>query len=242
MHDEVTKGVFFDLGGTLFSYRNVARATAPLLLEVVERLGLTTDFDNIRQAYNRSTADTTAAYADKRYYLHLDFFHDILLRFVENVGGVPDDTVHAWYHDAHRVAIVDCLVLREDCIETLTYLKAQGLYLSIVSNIDDDMLHPLVTSAGLDTYFDHWTSSETAQSCKPDHHIFELALELSGLETEDVLFVGDSPEHDIVGAKAAGMKAALIADGDLEPPLQSGRDTLAPDFAIHHLNELKGIL
>ena len=34
------KGFFFDLGGTLYSYRNVPRATAPLLIEAAERLGL----------------------------------------------------------------------------------------------------------------------------------------------------------------------------------------------------------
>lgn len=236
------KGVFFDLGGTLFSYRNVPRATAPLLIEVVERLGLITEFDHIKHAYNLATADATAAYADKSYYLHRDFFDDILLRFVANVGGVPDDAVHAWYHDAHRVAITDCLVLKEDCVETLTALKAQGLYLSIVSNIDDDMLHPLVACAGLDAFCDHWTSSEAAQSCKPDGRIFEMALELSGLDPETVLFVGDSPEHDVVGAAAVGMKTVLIVDAGMEPPLQTGRDTVAPDYTIHSLIDLKEIL
>ena len=236
------KGVFFDLGGTLFSYRNVPRATAPLLVEVVERLGLMTKFDSIKQAYNLATADATAEYADKSYYLHRDFFDDILLRFVANVGGVPDDAVHPWYHDAHRVAITDCLVLKKDCIETLAALKAQGLYLSIVSNIDDDMLHPLVASAGLDIVCDHRTSSEAAQSCKPDGRIFEMALELSGLDPETVLFVGDSPEHDVVGAAAAGMKTALIVDAGMEPPLQTGRETVAPDHVIHGLSQLKGIL
>lgn len=236
------KGVFFDLGGTLFSYRNVPRATAPLLLEVVERLGLMTQYGNIKQAYNLATADATAAYADKSYYLHRDFFDDILLRFVVNVGGVHDDAVHNWYHDAHRAAITDCLVLKEDCIETLAALKAQRLYLSIVSNIDDDMLHPLVASTGLDIVCNHWTSSEAAQSCKPDGRIFEMALELSGLDPDSVLFVGDSPEHDVVGANTAGMKTALILNAGMEPPLQTGRETVAPDHTIHNLNELTRIL
>ncbi len=236
------KGVFFDLGGTLYSYRNVPRATVPLLMEAVERLGLITQFDDVKQAYNQATSDATADYADQPYYLHRDFFHDIFLRFVKNVGGEPDEAVHAWYHAAHRAVIVDCLVLQKDCIETLTYLKAQGLYLSIVSNIDDDMLHPLVADAGLDAFFDHWTSSEAAQSCKPDQRIFDMALELSGLEPESVLFVGDSPEHDVIGAEAAGMRTALIVDGTMEPPLQTGRETVAPDHVIDGLTELKGIV
>jgi 2-haloalkanoic acid dehalogenase type II len=236
------KGVFFDLGGTLYSYRNVARGTAPLLIEAVERLGLMTEFEDIKRAYNRAATDTTAVYARKPYYLHRDFFRDTFLRFAELVGGEADESVHAWYHETHRAAIIDCLVLKEDCIETLSHLKEQGFYLSIVSNIDDDMLEPLVRRGGLDGFFDHWMSSETAQSCKPDRRFFDAALEKSGLDPDSVLFVGDSPEHDVIGAKAVGMKTALIIDGGMEPPLQSGRDTVDPDHIIHELGELKGIL
>jgi 2-haloalkanoic acid dehalogenase type II len=236
------KGIFFDLGGTLYSYRNVPRATAPLLIEAVERLGLMTEFEDVKRAYNRAAIDTTAAYARKPYYLHRDFFRDTFMRFAELVGGEPDDSVHAWYHEAHRTAIIDCLVLKEDCIDTLSHLKEQGLYLSIVSNIDDEMLQPLVAREGLDGFFDHWMSSETARSCKPDRRFFDVALDKSGLDPGSVLFVGDSPEHDVIGAKAAGMKAALIIDGGMEPPLQTGRDTVTPDHTIHNLSELKEIL
>ena len=236
------KGFFFDLGGTLYSYRNVPRATAPLLIEAAERLGLTADFEDIKRAYNQAASDMTATYAAKSYYLHRDFFRDTFMRFAELVGGKPDDSVHAWYHDAHRTAIIDCLVLKEDCTATLSHLKDQGYYLSIVSNIDDDMLQPLVARAGLDEFFDHWMSSEAAQSCKPNRQFFEAALEKSGLDPDSVLFVGDSPEHDVAGAKAAGMNAALIIDGDMEPPLQTGRDTVAPDYTIHNLTELKELL
>ena len=36
------KGVFFDLGGTLFSYRNVARTNIPILIDSVRRMNLDT--------------------------------------------------------------------------------------------------------------------------------------------------------------------------------------------------------
>lgn len=236
------KGVFFDLGGTLFSYRNVPRATAPLLVEAAERLGVAVAFDTIRTAYTQAQQETTEAYADADYYLHRDFFRDTFMRFAVLVGGEPDASVHAWYQDAHRAAIVDCLVLKEDCLDTLTHLKARDLYLSIVSNIDDDMLEPLVARERLERYFDHWTSSEAARSCKPHERFFEVSLQHSGLTPADVLFVGDSPEHDVVGASAAGMHTALIVDGGMEPPLQTGRGAAAPDYTIHALSELKQIL
>lgn len=235
-------GIFFDLGGTLFSYRNVPRATVPLLLEAVRRLGVTRDAELIKNAYTQAQRDTTLAFADKRYYLHADLFHDTFMRFADLIAAPHDEAVHDWYREAHRAAIVDCLVLKEDCVHTLERLKAEGLYLSVVSNIDDDMLDPLIAREGLERYFDHWTSSEAAQSCKPDLRFFEVARERSGLAARDVLFVGDSPEHDIAGAAAAGMRTALIVDGGMPPPMQSGRDVIAADHTIDTLAELLAIV
>lgn len=236
------KGVFFDLGGTLFSYRNVARTTVPLLLEACARLGLPPDGATIKQAYSEAQQEVTTLYADKAYYLHRDYFLDTFARFTARLGAANDSAVRDWYEHAHRDAMIDCLVLKEDCLETLAGLHARGLYLSVVSNIDDDMLAPLIEREGLDRYLHHWTSSEAAQSCKPDRRFFEVALEMSGLAPASVLFVGDSPEHDIHGAQAVGMRTALIVDGGMPPPLQTGRTTAAPDHVIGSLRELHDII
>jgi FMN phosphatase YigB (HAD superfamily) len=96
----------------------------------------------------------------------------------------------------------------------------------------------MVTSSGLNQVLDHWTSSEEARSCKPDPGFFRLALEKAGCRAEDVLFVGDSPTHDIQGAKDMGMTAALITEGDTKPPLQNGRESTPPDHEIEALSDL----
>jgi FMN phosphatase YigB (HAD superfamily) len=101
---------------------------------------------------------------------------------------------------------------------------------------------PLVERSGLDALLDHWTSSEEAQSCKPHPRFFEVALEKARCSADEVLFVGDSPEHDINGAKAVGMRAALIREPDTTPPLQTGRETLTPDHEIETLSELKDLV
>ena len=235
------RGVFFDLGGTLFSYRNVPRATVPLLLEAVTRLGVKADKERLKEAYAEASRDMTVAYADQAYYLHRDFFHGTFARFAELLDATHDAAVQDWYLEAHRVAIIDCLVLKEDCIDTLAHLKELGLYLSVVSNIDDDMLEPLIERENLGRYLDHWTSSEAAQSCKPDRRFFELALARAGLAPAEVLFVGDSPEHDIIGAHALGMQTALILDGGIPPPLQTGRVQVKPTHTIDSLSALKHI-
>lgn len=38
------------------------------------------------------------------------------------------------------------------------------------------------------------------------------------------------------------MHTALIVDGDIEPPLQTGRGNATPDHIIHSLSGLKAVL
>jgi phosphoglycolate phosphatase-like HAD superfamily hydrolase len=63
------------------------------------------------------------------------------------------------------------------------------------------------------------------------------------LDRSDVLFVGDSVAHDIVGAHAAGMRAVLIPDDDGPAPLSAGLvDDAEPDHRIESLGELVHIV
>lgn len=235
------EGIFFDLGGTLFSYRNVARTNIPLLIESAERLGVDTGEAEIKTAYARASRTVSHAYADKPYYRHRDMFSDMFRTFSELIGARRDEAVYEWYLDTHQRRLVDCLEIKSDCIETLAALKRQGLYLSIVSNIDDDMLEPLVARERLDTYLNHWTSSEAARSCKPHRRFFEVAVEKSGLDPANVLFVGDSPEHDVQGANALGMRTVLIVEDGIEPPMQTGRGAIDADHTIRELRELTAL-
>ncbi len=231
------KGIFFDLGGTLVSYHQVQRVHVPLLLEAANRLGAH-DVSAIKKAYATAVEETTERYAPLDYYLHRDFFGDTFHRCCELMETAVTPEISAWYQEEHLSRLRDCLVLKPDCHATLRTMKSRGLYLSVVSNIDSDMLEPIIARDGLHEYLDHWTSSETAQSCKPHARFFEMCLAKSGLAAEEVLFVGDSPEHDIDGAARVGMKTALILNEGIEPPLQSGRARATPDYVVHSLSSL----
>lgn len=236
------KGLFFDLGGTLFSYRNVARTNIPILIDSVRKMGARESDENIKNAYARATREITHEYADKTYYLHHDLFHDMYLRFCEIAGASYNAEIHRDYYEIQQRALFNCLEIRPDCIETLASLKDRGFYLSIVSNIDNKMLEPLVERESLHQYLDHWTSSETAKSCKPDAGFFNFALRKSALKAQDILFVGDSPEHDILGAQQVGMGTVLIVEKGIAPPLQTGQKGINADHTVHTLKEICSII
>ena len=231
------RAVFFDLGGTLFSYRDVGRWTLAALVGGAKQLGVEPPVRDLGRAY-RTGRNANRRYADRPFYLHRDLFRDTFRLFAKELGREASETHLDWFEAALRNALVDNMVLREDCLDTLRRLHERGLYLSIVSNIDDDHLVPMVERSGLAQVLDHWTSSEEARSCKPDPRFFELALEKARCRAQDVLFVGDSSEHDVQGAKGVGMTTVLLAEEGATPPLQSGKPTVAADHEIHALSEL----
>jgi len=59
-------------------------------------------------------------------------------------------------------------------------------------------------------------------------------LDIPGIETNEILFVGDNPYTDIIGAHGVGMKTAWIRMGRDSPG-----DAPHPDFIVDHVEELK---
>lgn len=236
------RAVFFDFGGTLFSYAAFQRAMRrgegkPIFVQAAERLGVDVDRRAIAKAYGKASRDAFQKYNDRRFYLHRDLFSDTFRFFAAELGAEADEAFVSWFYDLQRDTLLESFELRQDCIPTLEVLRDAGLSLHIVSNIDDDYLHPMVERSGLDALLDHWTSSEEAESCKPDPRFFELALAKAGVEPSEVLFVGDSPAHDVAGARPFGMRTALILEEGADPPGQFG-DVPAADHEIRALGEL----
>lgn len=104
----------------------------------------------------------------------------------------------------------------------LDSLKAQSCRLGIVSNWSWN-LRQRVTQAGLDGFFEIVWASAYAGCNKPHPRIFEQALSQMGIPTERALYVGDSYEHDVVGARNAGVDVILLdrdgTAGDLDCPV-----------------------
>lgn len=74
---------------------------------------------------------------------------------------------------------------------------------------------------GLEGYFDWFVLSEEVGFRKPDVRIFEHARQLASCQPDECLYVGDSPEHDIVGADRAGWTAVWLNRKKQEWPLPS---------------------
>lgn len=230
--------VFFDFGGTLFSYRQVGMDTGRLVYDAVGRLGVEAEPGRIGAAYREAMRDAYLALQERPYYLHRELFSDTWRRFARGLGAEPQADWVDWLVESQRGIVTEKFELREDCLATLAELRASGLRVAVVSNIDDDYLHPMIERAGLADLLHHWTSSEEARSCKPDAAIYRYACAKASCEPERVLFVGDSPEQDIAGARALGMVTALIREEDAPPPGSGVGAAGSPHHQISRLSEV----
>lgn len=236
------KGILFDVGGTLYSYRQYPHAVKALCAHVISELSQPDlDSSRLEHQFNISTKTVDSAFAGEKFFLFKDYFQAICLNFLNTT--LPADRVTnkrvCGYAAKFEELVIEMLELRNECHSTLDQLLSDNLYLGVVSNSDIHQLDQLIDKNKLRRYFDDILSSEAARSCKPDTKIFSQAIETSELQPQELIFVGDSVEQDIAGAKPLGMTTVLIRDNDVVTPLETGSSSVArSDYRINHLDEL----
>jgi putative hydrolase of the HAD superfamily len=105
-----------------------------------------------------------------------------------------------------------------DAGPALAELRDMGLRLVCVSNWDVS-LPSVLDRCGLAADLDAVVTSAAAGARKPAPAIFSAALEVAGCAPHEALHVGDTAAEDLVGARAAGIRALLIrrdGGGDIE--------------------------
>ena len=93
-----------------------------------------------------------------------------------------------------------------DAREVVDALDAAGYRLALLSNADEDFLQSAVSHNRL--RFSVIQSSESLRNYKPHRAVFDETCRRLGCEPSEVLYVGDSPQADVLGADHAGLPVA----------------------------------
>lgn len=109
---------------------------------------------------------------------------------------------------------------------------ANRYQLAVLTNGNAD-----VRRLGLADYFRFALCAEELGIGKPDPRPFQEALRRAGVEAHQAVHVGDHPQDDIRGARAAGLRAVWYNPRGLA---WSGED--APDAQIRRLDHLPNLL
>jgi len=105
-----------------------------------------------------------------------------------------------------------------DAAPALAALRELGIRRVVISNWDVS-LHERLAETGLAPLIDGAVASAEIGSAKPAPEIFHYALGLAGgVEPGHALHVGDTPEADVEGARAAGIEPVFIARHGEQPP------------------------
>ena len=96
-----------------------------------------------------------------------------------------------------------------DAAPALGRLRLLGVRSAVVSNWDVS-LRGVLAELGLGGLVDEIVVSAEVSSRKPDPAIVEAALRRLRCPAGRALMVGDSPETDVAGAQAAGVRAVLV--------------------------------
>jgi putative hydrolase of the HAD superfamily len=102
----------------------------------------------------------------------------------------------------------------DDVIETLDILRNLGIKLGVISNWDTRLI-TILKDVGLYDKFDQVTISSHVGYEKPSPEIFKIAADRLGVQLRSSIYVGDSPEKDVIAANNAGMRGILIARNGL---------------------------
>jgi HAD superfamily hydrolase (TIGR01509 family) len=121
----------------------------------------------------------------------------------ERVGALLD---HAWRHHEERNLYSK---VPAGLGAALDEARGRGVKVAIVSN-SEGMLDALFVDLGIRGHFDLVVDSGRVGVEKPDPRIFAVALEHFGVPAARALHLGDFYATDIVGARAAGVRCALV--------------------------------
>lgn len=117
-------------------------------------------------------------------------------------------------------------------------LRAEGFKLGCITNTEADVgaIHAMLRQEGFFDLFDAIVVSSEEGWRKPHPSLFARAISILGVDKSATVFVGDSPYHDIGGAKSFGMRAILTTQYAERPWVDGVPD---PDAAIAHMSELR---
>lgn len=223
MEQRPVNGVLFDLDNTLID-RDLAFLNWATWF-VAEQL---------------SIADEAAAKHEIEWLVGLDYQHGPHRPLFAAVAGrfpdfVSDLQVLA---DAFPAQLREHIApLDEQTVSLLDLLDSSGIPWGIVTNGSPTQLKK-IERVGL-TRAQCVIVSAIFGARKPERAIFHAAANAIGVPPENILFIGDNIEADIIGAANAGMQTAWMKRGREWP---MGENSVVPNYLISHVAEIQALV
>ncbi|MFD7816139.1 HAD family hydrolase [Streptomyces sp. NPDC059785] len=136
--------------------------------------------------------------------------HEVAAAMTGRYGDrVPATAVHALLEQG----AADRVELTAPTREALHAARADGWTSVIVTNGRTSQQEAKIRHTGLDRIVDGWVISEAVGHKKPGPEIFHAAADAVGTPLPGAWVIGDSPQADIAGANALGLRSVWVSNG-----------------------------
>ena len=239
------KAVFFDMGGTLETFRFTREyriQQAPLLRQCLIKAGIVF-LETDEELADRVTRGITAYHKWNLKSMIEVPTEEIWGKYVFS-GLQIDQNALSSISEELSFLYETCFYIREmrpGVPDVLEKIHSMGLKIGCISNTQSLTQVPsTLKKYGIQDYFDAVVLSSAYGRRKPDPAIFYYATQLTQVPTGVCVYVGDKINRDVLGAKRAGFHLAVqikheYDDGDPD-------EGAVPDHVITNLQDLIGIL
>jgi len=215
--------VAFDLDGTLYPNFRLFIRLVPFFFRE-HRLIRALDMA-------RKKLRNTGAYEGDFYELQARIMADFLKQPAEKVKERTERLIYrGWEPFFKKIRLFPYVK------ETLDAFRKAGIKMGLLSDFPPDKK---LENLGISGYWDAVVCSEQTGRLKPDPAPFlELARRM-GKESREILYVGNSVPYDVIGARGAGMKTALICSPwKKHSAVRGGPGGVVPDFVFKDYRQL----
>ncbi|MBS7615741.1 HAD family hydrolase [Candidatus Bathyarchaeota archaeon] len=232
------KAIIFDFIGTLVNVKGYNLEVSKMkLYKAIVDAGFKISHEAFLDAYTQAHEKYRAI----RYQQLVEVTNAIWISEALNILGFktsPEDSriktaVNLFFED-----YVGSFRLRK-CVKQTLKTFSENYKLGLISNFTyAPVIYAGLRKVGINNFFNAVLVSDAVGWRKPHVKIFEEALKRLGVKAEETLYVGDSPDEDIKGAKTLGMKTVYVVS-QFYPLQKLYESKQEPDAIAKNLCEAK---
>lgn len=229
------RAVLIDLGDTLVHlsrpWDEVFQDNLESLYTFLRGRGLKTDFQDFAKLFIREFEHASTV---SQFYKIEVPIQDIISKVLRKIKlkDLQGTLVHSAIMEFYKPE-VEAWQLYPDALETLTALRERRYKMGLISNAKSDWaVREILQEHDLSKLFDVIMTSAAMRMRKPKLDIFSRALLALDAKASEAVFVGDSLQADIIGAKTAGMRTVHVRRKPVDHP-----HFVVPDVTVTSLTE-----
>jgi putative hydrolase of the HAD superfamily len=220
--------VFFDLGQTLIDEWDFIRNLDERFLALLNGFGAKIDRRNYLAVRNSVIRDRRIG-------------HGSVMELIVELGKLlaPEgyaEVIARRLEPELRKERINSFKFSSDARPMLEKLNKMGTETGLIANQSAD-ISEILQKSGVDQFFKVKVISSSVGLSKPDHRIFQLALDGAARTAKDCVMVGDRLDTDICPAKSIGMLTIRYTNSlfALQTPQQECEHAA---FSVGRLNEI----